>query len=438
MPRNVLLLVVDSLRSDVLGDPRDTPFLSGLYERALFFSRAYATECWTLPSHMSMFTGLLARQHGAHFGHMAYTGSEPTIAEVLAAEGYATEAVTRNFVFDGSIEGVLRGFERKFTPVSEGPRSVANLFLALAKPRIRRHVETTGFFSAEHLRRDGFIPTFARTLLPADEIALEVVLERMVAHRETERPFFIFANLYDVHAPYPPRCDSLLRPWSSFAGWEENLLVPYSLAQLGGHRYLREGFCLPDRIRRLLVERYHEAVRLMDRKLQHFFGAADDAGLLDNTLVVLTSDHGEAFGEHGLYLHDGSVYETHLHVPLWIFASDGESGIIDDVVSTRALFHLMKAYGQETSLEGTMLDGNCRGEFPYAEADHFHYPHLDDAAPRYKLDQQAVIAAQQKLVTRGGEIYRYDLDRDAAESNPERIAYDPRQIPSKRVAEVLV
>jgi len=66
MIRNILPLVVDSLRADATADPRETPFLSGLHlhRKALFFSRAYATECWTLPAHVSMFTRLLAREHG--------------------------------------------------------------------------------------------------------------------------------------------------------------------------------------------------------------------------------------------------------------------------------------------------------------------------------------------------------------------------------------
>jgi hypothetical protein len=112
---NVVLLVVDSLRGCSLagrnaeGPP--TPFLDRLGRETTVFRRAFATECWTLPSHCSMFTGLLPSEHGAHFGSMAYAGTAPTLAQLLAGAGWRTEIVTRNFVFDGTIPGVTRGFQ---------------------------------------------------------------------------------------------------------------------------------------------------------------------------------------------------------------------------------------------------------------------------------------------------------------------------------------
>src|SRR5262245_18811809 len=102
MPLNILFLVVDSLRAASLAKtgahPR-TPFFDRLDDEMVSFRRAYAAECWTLPSHVSMFTGLLPSVHGAHFQHMGYTGSSPTIAEIVAEKGYHTEVVTRNFMF---------------------------------------------------------------------------------------------------------------------------------------------------------------------------------------------------------------------------------------------------------------------------------------------------------------------------------------------------
>lgn len=419
--RNILFIVVDSLRADAI-DTEDAPFLSSLQDRMAHFRRAYAAECWTLPSHMSMFTGLLPRQHGAHFGTMSYNSSSPTIAEVLRADGYATEAVTRNFVFDGQIPGVLRGFERITRPLSTVPDwSLAPLFLAAAKPRIRRHLRETGFFHQGHRESVEFVRTFARSLLPADERVLDHLIETMVSHRQQQQPFFLFANLYDVHAPYPPQVDSVLRPWSTWAGMNENLLVPYALAQLGAHRYLCDGFRLPGAVRQLLVDRYRCAVRLMDRKLETFFAEAETRGVLDDTLVVLTSDHGEAFGEHDLYLHDASVYETHLHVPLWIGSADGEGSVIDDIVNTRDLFELFRRFaksGQDENTEDTeetILDESYRQRHPYAEADHFHYTKLRDAAPRYRLDQRTIITAAQKFVRRGESFATYNLDEDPAE-----------------------
>ncbi|HYD50707.1 MAG TPA: sulfatase-like hydrolase/transferase [Terriglobales bacterium] len=147
---NVLLVVIDSLRAKSLekGEGRPaTPFLDALNSQSIAFTRAYASECWTLPSHMSMFTGLLPSQHQAHFQAMSYQKQDPTIAEHLAAHGYRTEIISRNHVFDGTIPGVTRGFQFNTRPLSTlSPLHPLGLFLAATKPRSRRLMRETGFF----------------------------------------------------------------------------------------------------------------------------------------------------------------------------------------------------------------------------------------------------------------------------------------------------
>jgi arylsulfatase A-like enzyme len=420
---NILLLVVDSLRADlfapgVAARPA-TPFLDRLGAETIHFRRAYAAECWTLPSHVSMFTGLLPSQHGAHFRSMAYAGRAPLVAEVLGAAGYRTELVTRNFVFDGTLPGVTRGFAHTHRPLADAPRwHPVPLLLALAKPRFRRHLRATGFFHPRHGDSRRFLQTFARALWPADELALDRVLDRLAAARRRGTPAFVFCNLYDVHAPYAPTPRSILRPWRSLAGAYENLLLPGALARLGTHAYLREGFRISAASRRLLRDRYLRAVELMDAKLAAFFGAARASGALDDTLVVLASDHGEAFGDHELYLHDASVYETHLHVPLWIHHPELAAQRIDDVVSTRDLFGLLTAIGRGDGPAGTILDPAYRAAHPIALAEHVHYPHLRDAQPRYRQDLAAAIGPAGKIVLRDGGVVGYDLAADPREEHP--------------------
>ncbi|MBX3023520.1 sulfatase [bacterium] len=425
--RDVLLLVVDSLRAASLGGHGPgrptTPFLDRLGEQALWFRRAYASECWTLPSHLSMFTGRLPSEHGAHFQTMAYRNPSPTIAERLAAVGYRTALVTRNFVFDGAIPGVTRGFQIRERPIASSSRAdLAAMFLALAKPRVRRHIQRTGFFHPRHAAGRDFVRAFARTLMPADDLALARVLDLITAQRRAGQRVFICCNLYDVHAPYAPQPHSLLRPWRSPAAVWENLSVPFHLAALGQHAYLREGAQVRPRTGVVLRGRYHRAIELMDRKLAAFFAAA--GRLLDDTVVILTSDHGEAFGEHGLYLHDASVYDTHLHVPLWIRHPDRGAASIDDIVSTRDLFGVLLASAGERRWSDTLLDAGHRAAHPFAVAEHFHYPRLAGMAERYRQNLLAVITADDKLVVRGEGPLRFDRSRDRDEQHPQPISFD--------------
>ncbi len=417
---NVVLIVVDSLRASSLdhfgGTGPSTPFLDRLSEQAVYFPRAYATECWTLPTHVSMFTGLMPSDHGAHFQTMGYRGKSPTVAEILADAGHDTEVITRNFIFDGQIPGVTRGFQKNTRPLADwGALNPMALILAAFKPRFRRALEETGFFRGHNAERRSFMTDFAKTMMPADVKSLEYMVDRMAQQKESGRPYFFFCNLYDVHAPYPPREHSLLQSFGSLGGCLENAMLPWLMPQLSAHAYLRPGFRIPDRGRQALLRRYHRAIELMDAKLESFYMTARDTGLLDDTLLVITSDHGEAFGEHNLYLHDASVYDTHLHVPLWIHHPSLGGKVIGDVVSTRELFDLMRSVGLNEGLEKTFLDREHRTHQPVALAEHFRYPHVERVLPRYQQNIAAALVGTHKVIARREGLEYYDLLVDRRE-----------------------
>lgn len=423
-PLNVVLIVVDSLRASAL-DATTHPFFGRLAADSLHFRRAYATECWTLPTHMSMFTGLLPSAHGAHFQTMAYTAAAPTIAEILSAEGFHTEIITRNSIFDGTLPGVTRGFQQNTLVLSQRSSGLnpLSLMLAASKPRFRRQILTSGFFHPRQRESLRFLTTFARATVPADQETLAEVRARMEAGRARQQPFFLFCNLYDVHAPYPPTAHSIFRaPWS-LAGLDDTLRMPFVMPKLGGHRYLRPGFRMSGRSQAMLRARYRDAVRMMDAKLATFYDDVQSAGLLDDTLLIITSDHGEGFGEHGLYLHDASVYNTHLHVPLFVRHPALAAAAVDDVVSTRDLFGLMRAAACGEPLGGTLVDPAYRAEHAIAVAEHFHYDRVPDALPQYRQNLVAAITADYKLILRpdGAAMYRLAPDPDEQHPEPESV-----------------
>lgn len=414
---NGLLLVVDSLRARSLAgagpDQARTPFLSQLSSSMLEFRRAYATECWTLPTHMSMFTGLLPSQHGAHFQSMAYRRTDETIAEHFRAAGYHTEVITRNAVFDGSLPGVTRGFDQVTQLLSPRRPTGLDLVLALAKPRLRRVMRQSGFFSLAQRESLTFISRIVRMGMPADRLVLTRALEVIEAHRRRGRPYFLFLNLYDVHAPYSPTEDSPLRPNRTLADVEENLRLPLVLPRICGHAYLRPGFRLSERSRRLLVRRYLDAIALMDTKLSEFFTDLKRSGALEDTLVVLTADHGEAFGEHGLYFHDASVYDVHLHVPLWVHHPRGIAGITNDVVSTAGLAMLFRAL--TNGGHDVLLGEEQRRAWPLALAEHYRYPFLSGVAPHFRHNVAGLVLGPLKLIVRPEGCLVTCLDTDPTE-----------------------
>jgi hypothetical protein len=351
---------------------------------------------------------------------MGYTGSSPTVAEQLSLAGFATEVITRNSIFDGSLPGVGRGFQintRPLSPRSTGWHPMA-LMLALSKPRFRRQILTTGFFHPRQRENRHFLTEFARATLPADRLALTHALERMAEYRRRSRSYFLFLNLYDVHAPYCPSAHSLFRPFRSPESVIDNLLAPFVLQHLGSHAYLRPGFRFSARSQAMLRRRYRRAIELMDAKLAEFWSEALSAHLLDDTVMIVTSDHGEAFGEHGLYLHDSSVWQTHLHVPLFVHHPYYAPSAIEDVVSLRNLYELMLRIASGGNPMGTILDSEWRTRNPIAIAEHVASPSARGADPQNRTNLVAAVTVDRKVVVRGNSVEHYDLSTDSDECMP--------------------
>jgi arylsulfatase A-like enzyme len=351
---------------------------------------------------------------------MAYRARSPTAAELFTDAGHHTEVLTRNSLFDGTIPGATRGFAYLTRVLAElkGLPDPLSLLLAVSKPRVRRLSESSGFFHT--LQRDDgrFLMTLARMIVPADAPLLERTLDVMANQRRAGRPYFLFVNCYDVHAPYAPRPDSPLASFGTLGGWIENLLLPRLSVQLGNHAYLQPGFRMSSRGHDVLVRRYHRAIELMDGKLEAFYESARGAGLLDDTMLIVVSDHGEAFGEHDLYFHDASTYDTHLRVPLWIRHPAVAPAVAEECVSTRDVFGVLARVARGQDLRGTILDPEARAQAPVALAEHFHYPHAPALQPRYARDLAAAVVGRRKLLLGASGAMLYDLAADPDERSP--------------------
>jgi arylsulfatase A-like enzyme len=279
---NVLLVVLDAVRAPNLslyGYARPTsPRLQQLAMRGVSFERAIATAPWTLPSHAGLFTGLWPHQMSSDWGTPLDHGPR-TLAEALSARGYATGAFVGNFHYASRETGLGRGFHRyEDFPVFDP----AHLVRASMPGRLAQH------FCGRLLRRRG------RQTDPGRKTA-ETVNSRLVrwVERVEGRPFFAFVNYYDAHDPYlpPEPFRSRFDTPDAAAGTEAG------------------------RVRRLL-DRYDGAIAHTDHALGELLDTLESRGVLAHTIVVVTSDHGEEFGEHGVYEHGKSLYMPSLHVPL--------------------------------------------------------------------------------------------------------------------------
>ena len=283
---NVLLIVLDTVRAQSLslyGYSRPTtPQLEKLAKTGVVFERALSTSPWTLPSHATMFTGRYPHELSANW-LTSLDDTYPTLAEVFSSRGYATAGFVANLLYCTYETGLARGFVHyEDYPVSPGmivrsswlARTMAETIQNLIGSR-RELVRKT----AENVNED-----FLDWLSYNDG-----------------RPFFAFLNYMDTHAPYLPP-----KPFDVMFGPKRprpDLSVRRTWS--------------PEKIQ-VEKDAYDGSIAYLDHQLGLLFGELKKRGLLGNTLVMVTSDHGEQFGEHGLFDHASSLYRTLLQVPLLI------------------------------------------------------------------------------------------------------------------------
>jgi arylsulfatase A-like enzyme len=311
---NVLLITLDTVRADHLScygyGRATTPRLDALARQSALFLNAYANSPYTLSSHASLFTGLLPSEHGAHpvpgplqqsvkAPDFPLRSNVPTLAERLAERGYRTAGIAANSGYLSAWTGLQRGFQHydcqrirllRFAPLLES-------VLIRIDPRLHDQ------YSSEATRH-------------ASDITDAAI--RFLDTAGSER-FFLFLNYYDPHYPYaaPPPYDTMFLPET---GWRKTTLSFVQDAIERGERTLA-----PEE-KTFLLAQYDGEIAYADAEVGRLLDVLSERGLLDAMLVIVTSDHGEFFGEHGLFQHERALYEEVLRVPLIVKAPGQKQG----------------------------------------------------------------------------------------------------------------
>jgi arylsulfatase A-like enzyme len=333
---NVLFIVLDDLRADSMslyGYSRPTtPRLDELARGGVRFDTARAAASWTLPSHASMFTGQWPHRLSVGWDR-GLDDSFPTLAEFLARHGYATAGFVANTYYCNARYGLDRGFAR-YEDFHEN--QTISLFEAvrctsLGKCLLRLRGYSMDFAPAEKNSR--------KTASTMNQDALQ-----WLAQRPSGRPFFLFLNYYDAHAPFvPPEEASKRFGWCALPRSEQVKMLKraHELNQE------KEPSRFPDAERariqhqaiEVLVDGYDSGIAYLDDQIGRLFDELRRKGLLENTLVIVTSDHGEHIQERGFSGHGLSLYRRELHVPLLVFPPPAvpDRRVVAEPVSLREL-----------------------------------------------------------------------------------------------------
>lgn len=270
-PKNVILISLDTLRADHLscyGYTKDTsPNTDALAKDSALFLNNFSTSPWTLPSHVSLMTSLNCINHQVYNGDQKINPDILTLAEYLRSEGYLNVAFTGG----GFVSGLF-GFNRGF--------------------------------DSYHIRGDVNAPTSAHIIA---ESSIDWIKEH------TDRKFFLFIHTYQIHTPYAPPS-----PYNELFLDEGAELKEVDMGKLRLNR--EERFKpLPEELRQNIIGLYDGEIRYADEVLiKPLVQQLKDLNLYDNTMIVLTSDHGEEFYEHKSWEHNHSLYNETIKVPLII------------------------------------------------------------------------------------------------------------------------
>jgi arylsulfatase A-like enzyme len=299
---NVLLIVLDTVRADRLSlygyERETTPNLARLAGRGVVFEQARSAAPWTLPSHASLFTGRWPHELRVG-GDRPLDGTFPTLAQSLAGHGYATAGFVGNTYFCNSWYGLGRGFAH-YEDYYERNIVVSPDEALRCTALGRWLIRTVG--TAYNVR-----PETANTPKDAARVNRDF-LRWLDANGNRQRPFFAFLNYIDAHDPYVPPPD-----FDRHFG-----LKPESSTDLETIRTWHQKHKTTSTARNLTLinDAYDDCLASLDENLGRLFDELERTGVLRNTLVIVTADHGEQFGDHGLQGHGKSLYRGELHVPL--------------------------------------------------------------------------------------------------------------------------
>ncbi len=291
-PRAVVLVTIDTLRADGLsyhqgGAPRQSPYLDALAAEGIVFERAYAPCSWTAPSMASLFTGYEPPSHGVVSGFTARSSKKPNAERVVQNQPILPQS---------------------FTTLAETFRSAG--YTTIGIPSNRHLAEHLGF-------GQGFDYYGDSSFSDAPDVNQRVreQLERAFGPEWKatwkQEKVFLWIHYFDPHVPYFARDPWIEEYAPAFASDPLAYPAGWGLPEVS-RMYQRQGPEFSD----LLTPLYHSEVRFVDEHLRDLDG---ELGLGDDDVfLIVTSDHGEEFGEHGKIGHGQTLFEEAIRVPLFL------------------------------------------------------------------------------------------------------------------------
>lgn len=319
---NIILLVLDGLRADRLhcyGYSRETsPNLDALAGESRVFLNHYTASFCSMPSHISMLTGVHPQFHKAASNYSFFDGKMPYLPELLREAGYFTFGISSANPYFTRESGFIRGFD-EYVQVEKGNRAIQ----AMAKSFFGKTV--TWQKLSEKIARRWNAGTFHRKILDfysKNDFCGQTVVSRLsgaLKQFPEDKPFFVFANILETHGPHLP--PGRFRTFFGDDPISDKLLNLFYQPYL--YRDQRGAVKLDESELRAFNNLYDGSVRYADYLVGQFLDVLRRSGRLDDSVLIVTSDHGMMMDEKDhLIFHDGT-YQEIIRVPLIVRAPGG-------------------------------------------------------------------------------------------------------------------
>lgn len=299
--RPVVLISIDSLRADrctpyghrseTAPGEETTPFLARMAREGATFENASAASPWTLPSHVTLLSGMHPREHGVRTRKQRIADDLELVSGRFRAAGYHTAGF-----FSGPFLHNVWGFGHGFETYKPGVAYLSSREAGEQLAAAGKSDEVEGIHATSHEDAEC-----------AEGVVGEALgwLEKGDRWRE---PFFLFLHLWDPHYDYHPPAEYRAR------------FLPDDDRSVVGDEFMKEGVELTDALKRDLLALYDAEIRYTDDWIARLFARFEEWGIGDDVILMVVSDHGDEFLEHGNRGHHLTLYEEVMHVPMLLRA----------------------------------------------------------------------------------------------------------------------
>jgi arylsulfatase A-like enzyme len=408
---NVVVVVADTTRVDDAYDAQVAPTLADLADSGTRATRAFSTAPWTLPSHASMLTGTHTSRHGAHAGHERLDDDLPVLPECFRAAGYETACVSSNTWLSAE-SGFARGFD-EFEQTWQAVQS-ENALSELVDETEESRVRAVGrkLLDGDPLANAANVlyRLFVRGRSDDGAARATSFVESWLADRDTD-PFFLFVNYLEPHLEYrPPRrlAEQFLPPGTTYEEANEVPQEPWA--------YLAGDVTLSDSELEMLRGLYRAEIAYVDEQLAALRDALRAAGELEDTIFVVTADHGENVGDHGMMDHQYGLYDTLVHVPLVFSGGSFEGG--GDLTELVSLVDLAPTLLDEADVEAPAARESFQGVSVHPDAD---TEPREFVVSEYAEPQPSMAALERNLGDVPEHLHEYDRSLRAVRTESHKL-----------------